>query len=310
MFTICVNQQQITVTKKVQLVSGTVGGYVCQFSFSDDWDGLDKTVVFTNGEQTYASPLIEGDRCAIPWEVLEEPNLIVSVGVRGAKEGTVVRPTLWGELGPIQSGAIPGELSSPPTPHLYDQILAAAEQAQALAQQALQMAGNASGGAAHTWRTLLDLTVEDNSILFYNVDAQGCTEFLVTLSLADDPDITSAVNGAIAVNCGTTSAWGATHRVSDNISGIAYDANTPKGCMVVYHFALMDGQLILFSSRRSSNNHASADNLSSAGGAFVSWTKAHGTPPWYHKLDKIQNVGVGSWTKFFGKGSRIQILGR
>ncbi len=66
---------------------------LCRFSFSDDWTGLQKMLVFTNGIET-RDVMLDGDECYIPHEVLSIPRVKVRVGVYGT-DGENVRSGNW-----------------------------------------------------------------------------------------------------------------------------------------------------------------------------------------------------------------------
>ena len=90
------------------LTSGMVGKQV-KLEFSPEWDGLQKTVVFSAGDVT-RDALLQGDAVTIPHEVLAQPLKQLCVGVYGVSaDGTLVIPTIRA-LGPaIQPGATPSD---------------------------------------------------------------------------------------------------------------------------------------------------------------------------------------------------------
>ena len=83
-----------------------------QFVFSQEWDGLTKTAVFSNGKTTVDVLAANWDRdtVLVPHEVLAVPGRHARVGVYGADESGVVLPTVWVSLGKVQPGADPPEL--------------------------------------------------------------------------------------------------------------------------------------------------------------------------------------------------------
>lgn len=127
------DDQTLVVEQSELLVSGSVNVYQVQFTFSDQWEGLDKTAVFQAWYRTWSVPL-DGDTCPIPWEALRRSGGELRAGVYGARDGQLVLPTLWADLGRVQPGASPGEAAQPPTPGVYEQLPAAANQAKQLAQ--------------------------------------------------------------------------------------------------------------------------------------------------------------------------------
>lgn len=122
MIVLCADKSYLTVLQRETLASGGVNVYEVRFQFSEDWDGLQKTAVFAAGEETY-SVLLSEDACIIPWEALQTGGIWLKAGVYGTRDGQVVLPTIWANVGQIFCGASPGETTQPPTPTVYEQIL-------------------------------------------------------------------------------------------------------------------------------------------------------------------------------------------
>ena len=96
----------IGVEEDVLLTSGMVGAEV-EFSFSDEWSGLSKTAVFRAATVNRVVNNVE-EKAVIPWEVLEQENYPLQIGVYGCNEdGSVVIPTVWVSAGTIQPGTDP-----------------------------------------------------------------------------------------------------------------------------------------------------------------------------------------------------------
>lgn len=95
-----------TVLVPETLTTGMVGRQAA-FRFSEDWDGLRKNAVFRAGKVKRVC-LDVGERCAIPWEVLEKPLERLEVGLWGVSaDGKTVIPTIR-VMGPeIQPGVEP-----------------------------------------------------------------------------------------------------------------------------------------------------------------------------------------------------------
>ena len=97
---------------------------LCRFSFSDDWAGLRKMLVFTNGIET-RDAILSGDECYIPQEVLTTPRVRVRVGVYGTDGENVILPTIWADLGRVHDAPDPsGDPAVDPTLPVWSQILA------------------------------------------------------------------------------------------------------------------------------------------------------------------------------------------
>ena len=80
----------------------------------------------------------------IPWEVLEKPNVWLSVGVYGTNtDGTLVIPTIWANVCIIRAGATAdGDPSADPTPPVWDQLNAEIEKL----KDAIENGGGGSPG--------------------------------------------------------------------------------------------------------------------------------------------------------------------
>ncbi len=107
------------------LTAGMAKAVTVEFVFSEDWDGLTKTAVFSNGKTTVdvLAANWEGDTVPVPHEVLAVPGRHASVGVYGADESGVVLPTVWVSLGKVQPGADPsGDETADPSLPVWAQL--------------------------------------------------------------------------------------------------------------------------------------------------------------------------------------------
>lgn len=107
------------------LTAGMAKAVTVEFVFSDDWDGLTKTAVFSNGKTTVdvMAANWDGDTVPVPHEVLAVPGRHARVGVYGADESGVVLPTVWVSLGKVQPGADPsGDASADPSLPVWAQL--------------------------------------------------------------------------------------------------------------------------------------------------------------------------------------------
>ena len=126
MFQLHAEKTKLSILEREDVTSGSVNVYEVRFSFSEEWDGLEKTAVFRAGDKS-ASVMLDGTGeagCTLPWEVLRVPGLRLEAGVYGTQGAEVVLPTVWADLGYIRTGAAPGEESRPPAPELWEQELA------------------------------------------------------------------------------------------------------------------------------------------------------------------------------------------
>ena len=124
MFHFFAKKVSLDVTQREIVTSGSVNVYQCQFQFDSAWDGLEKTAVFKAGDISISVLLDDLGACNIPWEVFQDAKRTLYAGVYGTKNGNTVLPTIWASLGEIRQGCEPGESTQPPTPSVYEQILA------------------------------------------------------------------------------------------------------------------------------------------------------------------------------------------
>ena len=106
---------------EAELLSAGMEGLIqVAFRFSPDWDGLQKTAVFSNGAATVNVPEEQWDEnlCVVPAEVLRSAGKTVMAGVYGANGLHLVLPTVWCVLGRVEPAAAPGELTASPVPAL------------------------------------------------------------------------------------------------------------------------------------------------------------------------------------------------
>lgn len=144
MFGLTAEKNLLTIQEKETLTSGSVNVYRVRFSFSEDWDGLDKIAVFQALEESRSVPLDHTNECMIPWETLKKPGANLFCGVYGTREGEIVLPTLWCSLGKILPGTVPGEDITSPTPDMWEQLL---QQSQQAVETARQLREDADSGA-------------------------------------------------------------------------------------------------------------------------------------------------------------------
>lgn len=110
-----------------QLTSGMVNAVRCQITFGEDWTGLTKIAVFSNGRASVDVPEMEWEENVIPIppEMTARPGVTVRLGIYGTDGGSVVLPTVWCSLGSVQVGADPsGAANLQPKAPVWEQVLA------------------------------------------------------------------------------------------------------------------------------------------------------------------------------------------
>ena len=128
MFTFEVDKNEIRMTEAETITSGSVDIYLCQFTFSSDWDGLAKTITFRTDDTSISIILDSTNICSIPWEVMTTDAVQLYCGVRGTVTDTdteeeAIIPTVYCLLGTIRKGTELGDNAQPPVPSVVDQIM-------------------------------------------------------------------------------------------------------------------------------------------------------------------------------------------
>lgn len=119
-----VTADKITIKESEQIESGEYNTTLCQFEFTEEYDDLIKTAVFTRNKDTYKMDIID-NQCYIPDEVLQKKGSII-IGVYGYK---IENDTLILRYSPkpIKKTVVTGSYvrnsqnSTPPTPTQFEQ---------------------------------------------------------------------------------------------------------------------------------------------------------------------------------------------
>lgn len=117
-----VTRTTITRSEAARIPKGIIGAVV-KFSFSSEWEGLTKTVVFRAGDVS-KDVLDVQEFAVIPAECTAEAGVSLEIGVYGVDaENTIAIPTMWAVIGPIQDGADPsGDATTDPTLPVWAQL--------------------------------------------------------------------------------------------------------------------------------------------------------------------------------------------
>lgn len=111
-------------TLLVPIPKGIVGATISIEYMDSAWDGLQKTVVFRSS--VTKDVLSSGNEVVIPAEVVSRAGRNLYIGVYGVDAANnVVIPTIWTDLGPVNSAAAPsGDASSDPALPVWAQLRA------------------------------------------------------------------------------------------------------------------------------------------------------------------------------------------
>lgn len=107
------------------LTAGMAKAVTVEFAFSDDWDGLTKTAVFSAGRTTVdvLESAWDGNKVVVPHEILADAGPIARVGVYGANADGLILPTVWVTLGKVMPAAEPsGDPGADPTLPVWAQL--------------------------------------------------------------------------------------------------------------------------------------------------------------------------------------------
>ena len=107
------------------LTAGMAKAVTVEFVFSDDWDGLTKTAVFSAGRTTVdvMESAWDGNKVVVPHEILADAGPIARVGVYGANADGLILPTVWVTLGKVMPAAEPsGDPGADPTLPIWAQL--------------------------------------------------------------------------------------------------------------------------------------------------------------------------------------------
>lgn len=104
--TLCAEKARLRLSGTRELLSEGMAGVVeIHFTCSEDWDGLTKTAVFSNGTVRVDVPEDEwtDGACILPAEVLAQAGKTVFAGLLGTDGGAIVLPTVWCALGRVEA---------------------------------------------------------------------------------------------------------------------------------------------------------------------------------------------------------------
>lgn len=107
------------------LTAGMAKAVTVELVFSDDWDGLTKTAVFSAGRTTVdvLESAWDGNKVVVPHEILADAGPIARVGVYGANADGLILPTVWVTLGKVMPAAEPsGDPGAEPTLPIWAQL--------------------------------------------------------------------------------------------------------------------------------------------------------------------------------------------
>ncbi|MBQ8831296.1 MAG: hypothetical protein IJ017_06830 [Oscillospiraceae bacterium] len=129
-----VEDQTLKVTNVPKLASGGVDVVQVCAEFDAMWDGFEKTAVFYKKLGAVYHVAMDENNCAVvPCEVMKTKGAFY-FGIFGENGDGAVRTTEVAAIDVVQGAAIENEAGYEPTPDIYAEILAAAKNAEKIAQ--------------------------------------------------------------------------------------------------------------------------------------------------------------------------------
>lgn len=159
---------------------------------------------------------------------------------------------------------------------------------------------------SYGWETIADIIVESEDVIYYRWDVNNKSEFVVLVSFTPLTDSDSTVNGTVGLNTTGTPWSSSAFIITNNIQSVKA---SDKGCSYMISGKMVDSKWIPGVFMRSLNTGASWCALTPEGGIVLpSDTTTNALS--FREINEITSIAVGSYTKFFGVGSHIQILAR
>lgn len=171
------------------LTAGMANAVTVRLEFSGEWETLQKTAVFTNGNNTIAilKTQWDGNTVRVPPEMTREAGRNVHIGVYGTDGENVILPTIWADLGPVLPAASPiDDITTDPTLPVWQQIqnqIGDLEDLQTLAKDCLvaaineaRQSGGGGGSGGGTTYIIGDGLKLDQGTNTLSVDAANVVE--------------------------------------------------------------------------------------------------------------------------------------
>lgn len=176
MIRLSLTRADASVTETETLTAGRVG-LECAFTFSADWDGLEKVAVF-EGAETIEVALGTANVAVVPPECMATAGYNLRCGAYGmSATQAIVIPTVWAKAGKIKDSASPDEETLADfTPTLAAQVIAKADSAE---ETANTIAERASRGEFDGFSPYVAVEEITNGHRVSITDSAGTNEFNV-----------------------------------------------------------------------------------------------------------------------------------
>lgn len=163
------------VTKRPKRITAGTVGLPVTFTFDNQWDGLDKTAVFSAGAIKRIAEHIT-EKTIVNADVLRKAGEYFSIGVYGMNaDGSIAIPTIWADIGLIDLGVdIDGSAENGEPLHVWKQFI--------------NMANNAIDTAEEADDAVKKLTNYLNQINLQPINIP-LVRFDLTRNMLDAPDV-------------------------------------------------------------------------------------------------------------------------
>lgn len=171
---------------------------------------------------------------------------------------------------------------------------------------AVDGAGKPTEWKAFGWETIADIIVEDENIYYYKWDVNNKNEFIMMVSLTPLTNSEKKINGIAGLNAAGTPWDKDAIRITGNIQSVM---STETGNTYIISGKKTDNKWTPGCFMKSTNSGAAHSTLL-VGGSWYTTATDDPNPLSFPEIGEITNIAVGSYTKFFGVGSHIQIIAR
>lgn len=174
--TFSVKHQIIRRTDNFRVVAKSHDYLTVEFEFlTPEWNEVEKTAIFTSGSDSYEMLIGQDGTCLVPHEVLTETGQVY-VSVYGGSLITVNTA----QFKVLATGYVDGlDSQTPPTPSIYEQILAHMQNLEDIAEQvgdAAQSASEAAQSASEAAESATSAEGSATSAEAYKNNAKGYAE--------------------------------------------------------------------------------------------------------------------------------------
>lgn len=237
MLKFCIDHQKITRMDDFYVVADSANYLTAEFSFTDDWTGV-KTAVFRRGENWW-NVLLTDDACTVPWEALQGQGILyVSAFCNNLVTANSAPVRVY------QSGYM-DEMTEPPTPTVYSQILDALGEVQATLDDVIDTATDAATEAA---TSASDAAESAQAARESAESIEGAVEAAQAAAQTATDAAGTATDAASVASDSATAAASSASTASSKASEASADAERIEAIMVqAEHFytATVDGEDLL-----------------------------------------------------------------